>query len=43
MVDTSLEVFQDCLSTLEKIYNNSQEEEDQREKINNELIKSIKL
>ena len=38
MVDTSLEVFQDCLNTLEKIYNNSQEEEDQREIINNELI-----
>ena len=38
MVDTSLEVFQDCLSTLEKIYNNSQEEEEQREIINNELI-----
>ena len=41
MVDTSLEVFQDCLSTLEKIYNNSQEEEEQREIINNELNKKI--
>ena len=37
MVDTSLELFQDCLSNLEKIYNNSQEEEEQREIINNEL------
>ena len=38
MFDTSLDIFKECLNTLEKIYNNSQEEEDQREKINNELL-----
>ena len=38
MFDTSLDVFKDCLITLEYIYMNTQKEEDQKEIINNELI-----
>ena len=41
MFDTSLEIFEECLDTLENIYLNSQKEEDHKEKINNELILTL--
>ena len=41
MFDTTLDIFKNCLNTLEFIYRNSLEEEEHKQKINNELI--IKL
>ena len=41
MFDTSLEIFEECLNTMDMIYLNSQKEEDQKEKINNELILTL--
>ena len=38
MFDTTLDIFSDCLNTLEMIYKNSQEKEENKEKINNELL-----
>ena len=38
MFDTTLDIFESCLNTLEFIYRNSMEEEQHKQKINNELI-----
>ena len=43
MFDTTLNIFENCLNNLEFIYINSLEEEINKQKINNELLKFIKI
>ena len=43
MFDTTLNIFENCLNNLEFIYINSLEEEPNKQKINNELLKFIKI